>query len=213
MANHKGLVSDNYRRFCSFEGNEYIVSEYALQMIVKIIEKFQIHSILELGLGIGTIADTVLSVCRRKNYPLSYSGTEENIFCREALTKNIRDFSELELFFKLEDIPSDRKFDLIIIDGKEDLNNINQFCKPDSILLVEGDRLEQTKLLLSKFSQSKYLHATTLERKKPYAPGRREVYQGGLRILFLDVDLKKKLFRIKHKLRTYIIRYLRTYKN
>lgn len=211
ITDHKAFVETNYRKFCFLKGNEFIASEYAIFVIIDLIKRFKIHSILEVGAGIGTIADTVISYCRQINYSMVYSATEANQFCREALKRNLNNFGDLKLYHALDELPLDEKFDLIIIDGKEDVNLISQFCKSRSILLVEGDRYDQTKIILSIFPNSKYVNVTTLAKKKEYAPGEKGIYQGGARIIFLNPDLNKTLFWFKHKVHTFLIRYIRTY--
>lgn len=211
ITDRKAFVEKNYRKFCFLKGNEFIASEYAIFVIIDLIKRFKVLSILELGAGIGTIADTVLSYCREINHSMDYSATESNQFCREALRKNLKNFEDLKLYHALDELPLNAKFDLIIIDGKEDLKLVSQFCKPQSILLVEGDRFDQTKIILSIFPNSKYVNVTTLAKKKEYAPGEKGLYQGGARIIFLNPDLNKTLFWFKHKVHTFLIRYIRTY--
>lgn len=211
--NPKEFVRRNYKKFCSLVGNEFIASEFVLLLILKLLEEFKIHSILELGAGIGTIPDTVLIYSRKRNQPLTYSATESNTFCRIALSRNVANYEHLKLYRSLEELPAGERFDLIIIDGKDDLYRLPNYCKPDSIILIEGDRFDQTETILSIFPKSSYVNVTTLARKKKYAPGEKDIYQGGARLIFLNPNLKKKIFWLEQKLHTHFMRYFRIYKN
>ena len=53
--NYKKIAKDNYKKFAFIDGNQHIASEYALITILKLIEDFNVKSILEVGLGIGSI--------------------------------------------------------------------------------------------------------------------------------------------------------------
>lgn len=55
----KILAEQNYHKFCMFPGSEYIASEFALLKILEVIGWFKLKSVLEIGLGIGSISDTV----------------------------------------------------------------------------------------------------------------------------------------------------------
>lgn len=53
------MAKDSFRRFSKLEGCQHIANEYAIETILKICRDFKIKSILEVGLGIGAIVDTV----------------------------------------------------------------------------------------------------------------------------------------------------------
>ena len=56
------LAKNNYYRFCKLEGSEYIATGFALFQILKIIKIFEVKTVLEIGLGIGSISDSVLKM-------------------------------------------------------------------------------------------------------------------------------------------------------
>lgn len=209
--NSRSFVEKSYVKFCELEGNEYIASEFVIYNIIKMIQRFDLRDLLELGVGIGTIADTVLNYENLDNLGINYVGTENNEFCRISIKNNVDRYSDLKLFKNLEDIPDSFKFDLIIIDGSGSLDLLKSACKDKCIILVEGDRMEQTKRVLSIFPKASYVHLTSLTRKKDYAPGKKNVYQSGARIIFLNPDLSRNLFIWEHKIKTYFNRYLRNY--
>lgn len=209
----KNLVVQNYKRFCELDGSEYIASEFALETLLKIIRIFNVNNILELGLGIGAICDTVLKHSKRNNKNISYFGTEKNEFCLDALKNNVSDFNRLELFSELNQINYE-KFDLIIIDGyDETLKDIISFCKKNTIVFIEGDRKSQTDAIRQIFPKSKYVNVITLDKNRTYSHGYNDTehYVGGGQLIFIDPTLKMKLFWFQQKAVTFIKNRVRIY--
>lgn len=209
----KQLVVQNYKRFCEMEGSQYIASEFALETILKIIRIFDVHSILELGLGIGSISDTVLKHSKLNNRTVSYFGTEKNEFCLEALKKNVSHYDEIELFSELNQIKN-KKYDLIIIDGYDDtLKEVVAFCKENTIIFIEGDRKGQTETIRQIFPKNRYVNVITLNKNKPYSHGGGDTsrYVGGGKLIFISPTLKMKLFWFQQKVGTFIKNKIRIY--
>lgn len=205
------LVKQNYKMFCGFEGSDFIASEFALKVILKIIKKYNITNVLELGLGIGSISDTVLKDSKNAGRKINYVGTEKNEFCLNALKKNVRDYVSIELFSELNHIKN-KKFQLIIIDGYDDtLNQIVSFCDENAIIFIEGDRKGQTNTILEIFPNHKYVNVISLNKNKPYGHGecKPNNYVGGGQLIFINPTLKMKLFWFKEKIATFIIRKIR----
>jgi spore coat polysaccharide biosynthesis predicted glycosyltransferase SpsG len=210
---NKDLVIKNYKRFCELEGSEYIASEFALETILKIIRIFNVQTILELGLGIGSISDTVLQYSKKENKKISYIGTERNEFCLEVLKKNVIGYDQIELYAALNQIKN-KKFDLIIIDGYDDtLMGIVDFCKKNTIVFIEGDRKGQTATIRQIFPNNKYVNVITLNKNKPYShgDGGASRYVGGGQLIFTDPTFKMKLFWFQQKAATFIKNKARTY--
>jgi hypothetical protein len=208
---YKDLVGQNYKMFCGFEGSDYIASEFALETILKIIIKYKIENILELGLGIGSISDTVLKFSEKENTKLNYVGTESNEFCVKAIKSNVKYFDKLKVYPQLE-LVADNKFDLIIIDGYDKtLTKIVSFCKKNTIIFIEGDRKGQTELIQQIFPKSKHVNIITLNKNKPYAHGYcpSSSYVGGGQLLFINPTLGMKVFWFQQKLRTFMINRIR----
>jgi len=207
----RDLAVQNYKRFCGLKGSEYIASEFALETILKIIKIFKVNTILELGLGIGSISDTVLKYAKEANKNIGYVGTEKNEFCLEALKKNVSDYDQIELFSELNQI-NNKKFDLIIIDGYDDtLKQIVAFCKKHTIVFIEGDRKGQTENIRHIFPKNRYVNVITLNKNKPYSHsgGNTNHYVGGGQLIFIDPTPKMKWFWFQQKVATYIINKLR----
>ncbi|WP_395052160.1 hypothetical protein [Flavobacterium sp.] len=207
----KKLAAENYKWFCNKDGSDYIASEYALEVILKIIKKYKIKNILEIGLGIGSISDTIFKYSNLSNNHISYSGTEKNEFCLKALINNVEDFKKLNLYNELKDIPK-KKFDLIIIDGYDDtLKDVVAYSTNETIIFIEGDRKGQTDAIINIFPNSRSVNVITLNKNKEYAHGACEpsTYIGGGQLIFVNPNFYNKLYWFKLKLKTFTKRQFR----
>lgn len=209
----KDLAVQNYKRFCELEGSEYIASEFALETILRVIKTFKVNTILELGLGIGSISDTVFKYSKKAHKKIRYVGTEKNEFCLDALKKSVSDYDQIELFSELNQIIN-KKFDLIIIDGYDDtLKEVVTFCEQSTIIFIEGDRKGQTEIIRQIFPKNKYVNVITLNKNKPYSHGGGDTsrYVGGGKLIFVNPTLKMKLFWFQQKAATFIKNKVRKY--
>jgi hypothetical protein len=208
--NLKKLAEQNYFRFCQFEGHDFIASEYALYRLLKIFRRFKIKSVLEVGLGIGSISDTILKF--RVDPDFNYVGTEANHFCRNALKANVEFYDKIELFESIDDLPSLYKFDFIIIDGQDEtLRELPGICNKRSIVFIEGDRSPQAQLVLSLFPKARQVQLISIQRNKEYSTGSSKFFVGGGRLIFTNPNLFMTLYWFKEKVSTYLKRHLRNY--
>ena len=210
--NIKKLVERNYLRFCNLEGSDYIASEYALERILYVIKKFRVNSVLEIGLGIGSISDTVLKYSDSSNLKIRYVGTEANEFCKKVLKKYVEEYESVERFESLFELNSKYKFDLIIVDGAENnLEEIKNKCKKNAIVFIEGDRAPQTKLIASLFPKAKHVNLISLKRNKPYAHGicNPAHFVGGGQLIFTNPTFEMKSYWAKEKIATFTKRHFR----
>jgi len=213
-AKNKKLARENYKQFSAFDGSDYIASEFALETIVDILDRFNITSVLELGMGIGSVSDTILKYNETNKKEILYYGTENNEFFLGALKKNVKDYDKINLFSELKEINS-QKFNLIIVDGQDmSLNSIETYTKSNTIFFVEGDRSDQTKALKRIFPKSKHVNVITLRKNPPYAHGGNSTnnYIGGGQVIFKKPTSKMNYYFLKEKIRTFVIRKLRSYK-
>ncbi len=208
--NTNRLAVKNYKRFCSLEGSEYIATEFALVQILKIIKIFKIKSILEIGLGIGAIVDSVLKFSENSNYKLNYFGTEANDYCNQELKKNIEYFQKVKISNSLEEINTENKFDFIIIDGLDDsLEKIVSYCKKRTIIFIEGDRSPQTEVIMSLFPKARHVNIISLKKNRDYSHGNPEFFMGGGRVIFTNPNPKMLAYYWKERVKTFIKRQLR----
>ncbi len=189
-----------YQSFCEAEGNQHIASEYAIGKINGVVKKFRVKKILEVGLGIGSISGIVLALNRNK-LDLEYTGTEAIDFCLKALPENLKeDYSRLKIYSDLSEIPSDKKFDLIIIDGKDhNVQSVKDLISENGIIGIEGDRMPQQDLLQELFPVHKYVHCISREKNKSYSPFPSTHWQGGLKVIFIKPTGFQKLWWFTEK--------------
>jgi len=206
------LVKKNYERFCKLEGSEYIASGFALLQILKIIKIFEVKLVLEIGLGIGSISDTVLKMAKNSNREIRYVGTEANEFCNNALKNNVEDYAKLEQAEDLAEISPESKFDLVIIDGQDNsLQEIASKCKLRAIIFIEGDRKPQTKLIMSVFPKARHVQVISLKRNEIYSHGDPTYFVGGGQLIFTNPNFRMRIYWFKEKTATYIKRNLRKF--
>lgn len=193
-------ITVTYKEFCDRDGNQHIASEYAIRKLQKLIEKFRIGNVLEVGLGIGSISGSLLKV----NKHLNYSGTEANDYCLKTLPQNLtRDHGRLKIYESLKVVPCSENFDLIIIDGKDpDLESLKEMLSERAIIAMEGDRVPQQEVLKELFPKSLFVHSISLSKNKIYSPFSKEDWQGGLKVIFVNPGLTQKLWWVKEKLLT-----------
>jgi hypothetical protein len=201
--NKQEQILSLYKKFCFAQGNQHIASEYAIKKLNFLVKNFQIKSILEIGLGIGSISGILLALNRNKS-ELAYSGTEANDFCLKALPKNLKeDFNRLEIYSDITEIPVNKNFDLIIIDGKDqNLKFLKDLISQNGILAIEGDRIQQQDSLQELFPNHKYVHCISNEKNKTYSPFPTAQWQGGLKFIFINPTGFQKLWWIKEKIST-----------
>lgn len=203
-------LKETYKEFCLAEGNQHIASEFAVLKLQELAETFEVKSILEVGLGIGAIAGSLLAV----NKDLAYTGTEDNEFCLKALKVNIQEnYKRIQLYSEIVELDSQTKFDLIIIDGKDlGLQQVSRLISAKGIFAIEGDRQEQQKELENLFPNHSYVHCISRLKNKGYSPFTSNHWQGGIKIIFVDPDFKQKLWWGWEKLKTKFKYFYRKFK-
>lgn len=194
------FTKQQYHKFSQAEGSQYIVSEYALNQILKLIQQFKPVNILELGVGIGTISDSILRRYNSKYQPDIY-GTENNSFCLSKIPENLgEDYRRLKLFNSIQDLPENVKFDFLIVDGKDNnLELLKDKISDQAIIVVEGDRKDQTDIFKNLFPSSKFVHSITSKRNSSYSNRPGNHFQGGLKVLFRNPNFKQYIKWLKLK--------------
>jgi hypothetical protein len=204
------IVEKQYKYFSELEGNDHISSIHALKCILKLINDFKVKSVLELGLGIGSISDTILTYSKTNNKEIKYFGTEANEFCLNALKSNVKNYSEINLFSSVSSIDSSNKFDLIIVDGSDEgLKSIKNYCKESTLIFIEGLRDSQIKIIKDLFPNSIHVELISKQKNPKYGPFSSEKWSGGGQLIFINPDLKQKIYWFKEKVKTYIKRRIR----
>jgi hypothetical protein len=209
----KEITREQYRKYSAADGSHFIASEYALYRILRLIQKFKPKHILEVGVGIGTISDSIIK-STFEFQPILY-GTEKNQFCLEKLPRNMKStFGKLNLFPDIQTLPTTVIFNFIIIDGKEkDLISLKNHMDSRCIVVIEGDRKDQTKLIRELFPSAKFVHSICSRKNNNYSNRPKTHFQGGLKIIFTNPDIKQYFEWIKLRMNSKLNFQLRKLKN
>ena len=195
------------------DGNAHIATEYALKTILKLVEDFKISSILEVGLGIGSISDTVFKYADIKNRTIEYAGTEANEFCLDALKQNVISNDKIDLYSELSDISQTKKYDLIIVDGSDaSLKSIAAYAKEDSIIYVEGWRGSQVAQIKDVFPNCAHVEIISSYKNPQYGPFDAAIWAGGGQLIFINPNLGRKAYWFKEKVGSFLKRRIRKFK-
>lgn len=207
------IAKNNFKKFSYIDGNQYIASEYALITILKLIDDFKVKSILEVGLGIGSISDTVFKYANEKKIKIQYTGTESNEFCLNALKSNIDDYDLIDLHNSIADVKNNKKFDLIIIDGSDDLlNYLPNFCNSNTVIYIEGYRNSQVESLKREYPNLKHVEIISSDKNPKYGPFSSDIWSGGGQLIFLNPTLINKFYWFNEKINSFLKRRLRKFK-
>jgi len=200
MISISDIAKRKYIEYSNYEGSQHIAKEHSIYRILECIKNNKCHSVLEVGLGIGTI----FSAAYEYNPNLKYVGTEANDFCLNSLKTNLKEsYKHLEIYANIEAIPKTEKFDIVVIDGKDDtLNVVKHYLKEDSIIVIEGDRSDQEESMVNMFPNCKNVHIVTLKKNPSDGYFDATDYQGGVKVIFIKPNTKQSIYWFKHKVLT-----------
>lgn len=201
---NKDIAVATFKYFSGLEGNQHIASEFALKTIVDIVDKYKTENVLELGLGIGSIAYCIQDFYQKSHRKLNYVGTEANAFCLNALSTYLKEYyAKVQIFNTLKDIETTQKFDLIIIDGTDEhLLKIKDMITDNGIIIVEGDRIPQLNIIREIFPKSLYTRVVSNYISPDYGPFPPGSYSGGLQLIFINPTLEQKIDFALYKIKT-----------
>lgn len=207
--NYKEISRETYRKFANVEGNQFIAGDYALEEILRYVQKFKIKNILEVGLGIGSISEAILNFSYDNNLNISYSGTEANDYCLTQLPLNVMMFNKINLYSYIADIPQGELFDFIIVDGGDSsLSEIKKYCATNAIIFIEGGRASQIETLRSIFPN--FYQSEIISTRKPPAYGPfHQKWTGGGTLIAVNPTIYQKAFIFTEKVKTYAKRRIR----
>ena len=189
-----------YKKFSFLEGNQHIAGEFALICIVRLINDFNVKSVLEIGLGIGCITETVLTFSK----DVIYLGTEANEFCLEALQVNITNYDSLQIYNDLSEIPLGVTNDFIIVDGSDvSFSLIKRMCHKKTIIFIEGGRALQVNDLKKLFPRAMHVEMISDYKCPDYGPFSNKNWSNGGQLIFPYPTVKMKIYYLKEKIATY----------
>lgn len=208
------IAIETYRYYSTLEGNQYIASEFALKVILEIIHHYKVKNILELGVGIGSISYSVFEYAQNSKRDIHYVGTETNSFCLDVLPKYLNEFYEkLTIYNEIRELSDKDKFDVIIIDGKDDnMEFLEKLISKNGIILIEGFRINQLNFIREIFPNSIYTRVISNYKNPVYGPISPDNYAGGVQLIFVDPTLKQKMNYLTYRIGTAIKYRLRALK-
>ena len=209
--NYKELSKKTYFKFSNKDGTDHIAGDYALEEILRIINRFRIADILEIGLGIGSISDAVFNFAEENRLAISYSGTEANEHCLLQLPLNVQKFDQINLYKGIIDIPQDVLFDLVIIDGSDTmLSEIKKHCSQNALLFIEGGRAVQIDILKELFPKMLMVEIISISKPPNYLPFHQKWTEGGS-LIAVNPTLDQRIFVLAEKVKTYSKRRIGKY--
>ena len=207
------IAKRKYLEFSKYKGSQHIAGEFAIYKMLELIEKNNVNAILEVGLGIGTLPSTIIEY---KKGDIEYVGTEANEFCLNSLSENLPEaiYSKLKIYDSLSAALSKTSiFDLIIIDGTfDDFKNVGKHICSHAIIVIEGDRADQQKIINEYFPKSKYVHLISSEKNDPNGVFDSNSWEGGIKVFFINPTIQQSIFWLKGKIKTKLL-YKRRLKN
>jgi len=202
----KNVANNKYLEFSKYEGSQHIASEFSIYHILRVIEDNDVKKILEIGLGIGTVPSAVFQ-CFRES--VEYSGTEANKFCLESLKHNLKGES-IKVYNDINTADLTQKFDLIIVDGKDgNLKKLMYSLSKRAIVMIEGDRKDQTTEMRSIFKKSLYVHLISGQKNHPDGPFDDNSWQGGIKVFYINPTFSQKISWMQQKIRTKFVYFKR----
>ena len=210
----QNIEIETYKYFSNLEGNQHIASEFALKKIIDIVKNYNVKNVLELGLGIGSISYGILEFSMEYDKHIKYIGTESNGFCLEVLPKYLKNkYDKIQIFGELNEVPDDEKFDLIIIDGKdENLIKIKKMTSDRGVIVIEGDRQPQLEIVKNIFPNYLYTRVISNMHNPSYGPFSSLTLVGGIQLIFVNPNFYQKINFLYYKICTAILYKLRVFK-
>lgn len=199
----RDYAKSKYLEFSGYEGSQHIAGEFAILKIMKLVQVFGSSSILEIGLGIGTLPSSILTYFKR---PITYIGTEANEFCLASLKKNIdpalfENISVYEDILNMKEEPN--KFDLVIVDGGfSSFKEMSHKLDKNAIVAIEGDRKDQEKIIRTLFPKSRFVHIVSDKKNDSRGVFKSTDWQGGIKVFFINCTLKQYVFWLIEKIKS-----------
>jgi protein-L-isoaspartate O-methyltransferase len=160
-------------QFSRKPGASRIASELSLRHLSGAVRMRKPKSVLEIGSGIGTLSQLVLSHAESVENLFSI---EQDLFCRAALLKNltVRDWQNWTLLHSHKELPTDAALDLIIFDGYQYEPAVFDLLHAGTAVFVEGKR-QRTRDELAVYARRKGLDLDLREYKGSWYIGWRRM--------------------------------------
>ncbi|WP_179005943.1 hypothetical protein [Winogradskyella forsetii] len=202
--NDKKFCIDSYKYFSDKEGNQHIASLYALEKIIDIVNINKPKRILEIGLGIGSIAYTVMKYTEVSALNMTYEGTEANEFCLNAIKENLGKYSkDIKVYQSLDELKPSKKYDLVIIDGSDDsLKKVKDIISEHGVIFIEGCRALQLETINNLFPKHKYASCVADYKNPDFGPFPSKNWSGGGQLIYINPNLLQAKHYVKERVKT-----------
>lgn len=202
--NNKQLSIDCYKYFSEQEGCQHIAGLFALEKILDIIDVNKPKTILEVGLGIGSISYTILKQADNSDTQVTYHGTEANEFCLNALKQNLgKYYQSVNIYKDIETLNSKEKYDFVIIDGSDDsIEYIKDLINPNGVIFIEGGRANQTNKMKSVFPKHRFTTCISDFKNPNYGPFSEDVWCGGGQLIYINPTVNQLTHFYKERIKT-----------
>jgi len=202
--NKKEICLNSYKYFSKKEGNQHIAGLFGLEKILDIIELNKTKRILEVGLGIGSIAYNILSYAEHNNLNIVYDGTELNAFCLKAIKENLgENYNKITVYSDLKELQVTEKYDIVIIGGSdESLIKLKDIISEHGVIFIEGARSLQTKAMNDLFPKHKYTNCISDFKNPDYGPFAFNKWSGGGQLIYINPNTAQLIHFVKERVKT-----------
>jgi predicted O-methyltransferase YrrM len=127
-----------FARYQAKEGSRNAARPVSLAHLAACLRTFRPRTVLEMGAGIGTITDALLSHHSGIRRIVAF---EHNAFCLAAITQNIdtRD-PRLTIVARREELPAITDIDMLVADGNYGRAEAYDAVRLGTVFFVEGNR-------------------------------------------------------------------------
>ena len=133
------IARNIHEQFSRKSGAHRIASAFSLCHLSRLIRLRRPKAVLEIGSGIGTVAQLVL--LHHQKVERLYS-IEEDLFCRSVLRENVTPLQgqNWTLLKSHREIPKNLAFDLIVFDGNQYDHSTFAFLCAETAVFIDGMR-------------------------------------------------------------------------
>ena len=184
-------ADDIYADFATRPGAQHIASANAINALMWILDRWHPRAVLEVGTGIGTLTHTLL---RGSSQDVRVTCTEDHPFCVEQLALNLGPLmAQIDLYESYDEVPADRWFDLIIVDGGSAQRYVDRLVEV-GVIWVEGDRAPQRSVIESSGREVARAQIRSVRRAQPGGPTvDGQVWEGGSTIYRFEPSMADRL--------------------
>lgn len=201
---HRRLAQTIYDRFAERPGSQHIASPFAIEVLLRELERRRPRAVLEIGAGIGTTTQAILDSPAR---PASFFTIEDHPFCLEQLEVNLEGADgRVRIVPSTVDLPEHQRFELALVDGGERSLGLHSRLTRRATILIEGDRGPQRAALEAELADTPHLtcEVRTLRKDSQGA------YLGGCTLIRVRPSLLDRLHWLRDRLATAWVYRMRT---